>query len=369
MSNNTFLAISDSHLEDALFNLPELRQDLFDYYSNAVDKAIELKVKYFISVGDLFETNKPNQETIDFVKNQNDKLSENGITPLAICGDHSKAINNITWEQIANFKEINIEPTFIGIAYNDNPDFVKEQFLAEIFNKKDTVEAIFLHTQIPSLFGFCEEKKTVTVDWDEVIKLCPNLKACVFGDIHSGIHKIIKPRDIFFGYCGSTGVTALDEIREKHYVYYNGENVELLPYELIRDFFEFSLTEESLPLFNKENEIEALKNSFKKKGRKPVYIIRYHKHLYKNLLDFSFLYDLAIVRTTILPTDKTLNSNISIRSEISNEANQTEVLELVLKENGAFTEEIRDTGIELLESLINNNTKDILNNLKKAYIT
>jgi Calcineurin-like phosphoesterase len=371
----SFIAISDQHLEHALFNLPELRQDLFDKYRETVDKAIELKVDYFISVGDLFDTNKPSSATVEFVLKLNNRLIENNIIPLAISGDHSKSIDNVNWERIAGFKSISDHPNFAAVDYNDNQTVVKQQLLEQLRNKKDNVEFIFAHAQIPELFSFIEEKKALIIDWEEVTRRHPRFKGAILGDVHNGISKTL-PTGQFLGYCGSLGVTRLDEINGKFILYYDGIKLNKLKNPLIREFFIIKFNHyfydnfEEISSKEVEHLIENINNyTLSSNGKKPVVIIKYNKKLYHKLYLLNELYKYAIVRTTLLPSeDKLIDINVNFRSEICNNATIESVLTDVLKENNTYTQETFDIGISLIEGLLQNNTKEILNNLKKKYI-
>lgn len=115
-----FIAFSDQHLESKLYNIPELEQDNRDLFSMVIDKALEHEVDYLVSVGDLFDHNKPSSDTIRFVTAQLKRL-EGKVVPVAIAGDHSKPINGSTWETVCGFSSVNSVPEFVGVDYNDNP--------------------------------------------------------------------------------------------------------------------------------------------------------------------------------------------------------------------------------------------------------
>lgn len=69
-----FIVFSDQHLEAKLYNIPALEADNRELFKMTVDKAIALEVDYLISVGDLFDNNRPSSDTIKFVKQQVEKL-------------------------------------------------------------------------------------------------------------------------------------------------------------------------------------------------------------------------------------------------------------------------------------------------------
>ena len=87
-----FIAFSDQHLESKLYNIPELEQDNRDLFAMVIDTALHHEVDYLVSVGDLFDNNKPSSDTIRFVTEQLKRLN-GSVIPVAIAGDHSKPIN------------------------------------------------------------------------------------------------------------------------------------------------------------------------------------------------------------------------------------------------------------------------------------
>jgi len=369
---NSFLVVSDVHLERALLNNEELKKDLYDYLELAVLKAIQLKVKYFISCGDLFDTNKPTAYSIDFVKTLNKKLKSNNITPVAISGDHSKQIDNKDWENICDFESVNIESTFVGVDYSDNSEAVLQKLTEQLNLKKDIVEFIFLHYQEPLLFGYCEEKKTLHINWEETVINHPTLKGIIAGDIHSGAYKYLSSGQ-FLGYCGSLGVTKLDEINQKRYIHWNGNKLNFIEYPLIRNFHYFDLTDDSYKEFEKDKqsfknkEIKELQHSLSTTGKRPVYILKYSKGMFNKLPEFVFLYEHAIVKTTLLKENNQVIENVNIRSEITNN-NLSDIFKATLVESGTFTDENYQLGIECLDSLNSGTTKDVLNKFKANYL-
>ena len=158
-----FIAFSDQHLESKLYNIPELEQDNRELFSMVIDKALEYEVDYLVSVGDLFDNNKPSSDTIRFVTEELRRL-EGKVIPVAIAGDHSKPINGSTWESVCGFKPVNSVPEFAGVDYSDNPSDVIELLNIELNRKApNTVVSIFLHQQVPELWPFCEEKKKISL--------------------------------------------------------------------------------------------------------------------------------------------------------------------------------------------------------------
>lgn len=173
-SFNSFLVIGDVHLEHVMLNKPELKQDLYDAFERSVDKAIELDVKYFITVGDLTDTSKPTAETIAFLTRQHDRLEQHSIAWLGLVGDHDKQIGESSWlHDILQVPQISSVSTFVGVDYNDDSKRVGDDIDLQLDDKRSVVEFLFFHGQIPELFGYCEEKKTIALDWELMCKLSP----------------------------------------------------------------------------------------------------------------------------------------------------------------------------------------------------
>jgi DNA repair exonuclease SbcCD nuclease subunit len=172
-----FLITSDQHLGHKLYNFPELENDARQLFSNVIDLAIELKVDYLVSVGDLFDNNKPTSELIDFVSFELDRLAAANIIPVGIAGDHSKPLDGVTWEKICGFKPVNTVSAFAGIDYNDNPQQTLELLNNELLARpRDSVEFLFMHQQIPELWPFCDDKKKISLKDIDFSNHCNSLR-------------------------------------------------------------------------------------------------------------------------------------------------------------------------------------------------
>ena len=312
-----FIAISDQHLGSKLYNFPELENDCRELLAMAVDKAIELGVDYLVSVGDLFDNNKPTSETIDFVASQLRKLRAAGVSPVAIAGDHSKPLDGVTWEKIAGFDPINVEGEFVGIDYNDNPQHVIETLNAELkCRPNNSVKFIFLHQQIPELWPFCDEKKKVSIKDIDFSNHCESLQGIFLGDIHKRMelwyHDPVCNRKIFIGYCGSLGVTAADETNKPGIYYWNNEELATIPYKLPREFVTIDLDRSNIDTIS-PTDYEKYKNS----PKRPVFLCKYSTEVSGELNKLDFLYQCGIVKFTRVKLDKdSREEHVNIRSEL-----------------------------------------------------
>jgi hypothetical protein len=311
-----FIAFSDQHLESKLYNIPELEQDNRDLFSMVINKAIEHKVDYLVSVGDLFDNNKPSSDTIKFVTAQLKRL-EGKVTPVAIAGDHSKPVNGATWETVCGFKSVNSVPEFVGVDYSDNPADVIELINHEL-NKKETnsVLCVFMHQQIPELWPFCEDKKKVSFKDLDFTNQCASMRGIFLGDIHirrqARFHNPVCEKELFMGYCGSLGVTAANETEKEGLYFFDGEKLSTLPYSLPRQYITINVTPDNL-----EETLNTVKyNTYQLGNKRPVFLVKLHDCVdVGNRL--NFLHDIGFVKTTKVKKDKDgTEEMVNIRSEL-----------------------------------------------------
>jgi DNA repair exonuclease SbcCD nuclease subunit len=97
-----FVACADVHLDKKLFNIPDLFQDMFKYFEQAVNFAIEKKVDHFIMAGDVFDNNKPELETLERTRALINKLKNEKINVIGIVGDHDYNWLNPTYSWLKN---------------------------------------------------------------------------------------------------------------------------------------------------------------------------------------------------------------------------------------------------------------------------
>ena len=355
-----FIAFSDQHLEAKLYNIPELEQDNRDLFKMVIDKAIELDVDYVISVGDLFDNNKPSSDTIKFVSNQIARLKPGAA--IAIAGDHSKPINGATWENVCGFKPIgDASIVFAGADYNDNPADVIHNINHQLNMKPtNTVRFIFMHQQVPELWPFCEEKKQISIKDLDFSNQCESIEALFLGDIH--IRKSMKyfdtncRKELFAGYCGSLGVTAANETEKPGLYYYHDNSIDVINYNLPRQYITLNVTPENL-----EGLTASKFQDLKKEEKRPVFLVKLHDGVdVGNKLDF--LHDIGYVRTSKVKKDKEGQEElINIRSEIKTADRFSSVLK-TLTQDLANGEYIHQLAYELLTAA---DPKTVLDNLKE----
>jgi DNA repair exonuclease SbcCD nuclease subunit len=363
MQNIRFIAFSDQHLESKLYNIPELEQDNRDLFKMAVDKAIELDVDYLVSVGDLFDNNKPSSDTIKFVSGQIARLKP-GVA-VAIAGDHSKPINGSTWENVCGFKPISSVPEFAGVDYSDNPADVIHNINHQLLGKpRDTVKFIFMHQQVPELWPFCEDKKKISIKDIDFSNQCGSIEGLFLGDIH--IRRSIEywdvncKKNLFAGYCGSLGVTAANETEKPGLYYHDGDKLTNITYELPRKYVTIDIHEhvaESAYL----SKFKKTYEEYTKESKRPVFLIKLHNgadignHL-------NFLYDIGYVRVSKVKKDKDgAEELINIRSELKTTERFQDVLKQLTKDS-KNREQLHDLTYKLLTS---EDTKSVLDEFKQ----
>jgi hypothetical protein len=330
-----FIVFSDQHLGKKLFNIPELEQDQRDLFKLVVDKAIELEVDYLISVGDLFDDNKPTSDTIKFVKDQLDRLKKNRIEPLAIAGDHSKPVHGTSWEEVAGFTAVNEASSgeFVGVDYDDNPQTVLTKLNYELSRRaENSVRFLFLHQQIPELWPFCQEKKQISLKDIDLSNHCKSIEMIFLGDIHirreMRYHNLTCNKELFVGYCGSLGVTASDETKKDGLYYYDGKKLQKLAYELPRKYVMVDIHDYIDGNTAYYKQFKELHESYKSENR-PVFVVRLHNGIdIKDLGDkLNFLYEIGYVRISkMLKNSEGSEEMVNIRSELKTADRISEVL-------------------------------------------
>lgn len=323
-----FIAFSDQHLESKLYNIPELEQDNRDLFKMVIDLALEHEVDYLVSVGDLFDNNKPSSDTVKFVTEQLARLTGK-VTPVAIAGDHSKPINGATWETVCGFKTVNSVPEFVGVDYSDNPADVIELINHEL-NKKDTntVTCVFMHQQVPELWPFCEEKKKISFNDLDLSNQCGSIRGFFLGDIHirrqARFHNPGCQKELFMGYCGSLGVTAANETTKEGLYFFDGEKLKTIKYDLPRQYITIDVTTDNLEKVIKDSTYAT----YKLGPKRPVFLVKLHDCVdIGNSL--NSLYDIGFVKITKVKKDKEGNEEmINIRSELKT----TERFSVVLRD-------------------------------------
>lgn len=344
----SFIAIADVHLGAKLYNIPELGQDLKEDFSRLINLAISKKVDYLFIAGDLFDTNKPTPDLIDFVSNEVRKAGTNGCIVAGIAGDHDKPVNSASWIHLSKVIPINQlgDPSFLGFDYCDNSmDNIAK--IAEHENKEE-LEWIFLHGQVPELFGFVEDKKRLDFKNVDLINNFPKLKGVILGDIHvpseGEIHdpKMLRKDLPYIGYCGSLGMVKPSEIgHKKGVLYFDGEKLGRLKFEMTRKFVKLNLGDSLAPI----NWVQKYANFFKAEtGKKPLFVVEYDAKSQELIPQTLPLYDVGLVKLARVKAkpdetsdDEDETEAVNIRSELNTKGRIDKVLKTEIADLAAYT--------------------------------
>jgi DNA repair exonuclease SbcCD nuclease subunit len=351
----SFIAVADVHLGAKLYNIPELAEDLKEDFSRIIELAIEKKVDYLFIVGDLFDTNKPTPDLINFVTAEVKKARANGCIVAGIAGDHDKPVGNASWVHLCKVFPVNqlYTPAFLGFDYCDNS--MENVTKIKEHEDKENVEWIFLHGQVPELFGFVEDKKRLDFKEIDLINSFPKLKGVILGDIHvpteGEIHDPLMKRDPlpYIGYCGSLGMVKPSEIgHKKGVLYYDGEKLSRLKFDMTRKFVKLNLGDSLTPV----NFIQKYTKFFAADTgkKKPLFVVEYDSSSEELLPQTAPLYDvglvkLAKVRVKESQEDEEELETVNIRSELNTKGRIEKVLKTEIADKTAF---------ELARSLLNN---------------
>lgn len=362
-----FIAFSDQHLEAKLYNIPELEEDNRELFTMVLRKAEELDVDYLVSVGDLFDNNKPSSDTIRFVSEELSRLSAD-VTPLAIAGDHSKPINGATWEHVVGFHNVNNFDPFVGVDYSDNPQDVIALLNHELNKRaKNTVRWIFMHQQVPELWPFCEDKKKISIKDLDLSNQCESLEGILLGDIHipreMQYFDVNCGKELFVGYCGSLGVTAADETKKHGLYYYDGEKLSRIPYKLSRKYVTLDIHSDIID--DNGGYYLAWKEKYlalKEEKKRPVFTVKLHNGISPKDLGnkLDFLYDVGFVRMSKVRKDSEGNEEmVNIRSELKT----SDRIDSVLKSLAEGNERVYNLAHELLTAA---DHKSVLDSFKSS---
>ncbi len=310
----SFIATADNHLGKKLYNELALEQDNRDSFGRICELAILKKVDYLVIAGDLFESNNPSPENVEFVGRWVKTLELEGIATVGITGDHDKNINTKSWMDVTNIIPVDRVPQFGGCDYSDNQAEVISYITQNTPNKD--IEWLFLHAQVPSLFKFTTDKKKLDLDSINLFVNFPSLKGVILGDIHAPVEQTIicKDRQLFIGYCSSPVIGDIGEaLQDKRVLWFDGKSLHRIPVKHNRLFIQIDFTGFAADLFDINKYMKMCKDA----EHKPVILVEYDsksEHLRDKVRP---LYDVAIVKESKLKvkTDGTVET-VNIRSEL-----------------------------------------------------
>jgi hypothetical protein len=168
-----------------------------------------------------------------------------------------------------------------------------------------------MHQQIPELWPFCEEKKTISLKDLDFSNQCASLRGIFLGDIHirrqARFHSPDCDKELFMGYCGSLGVTASNETEKEGLFYFDGEKLRTLSYDLPRQYVTLDVKPDNLEQLVKD----SMNAAYKLDSKRPVFLVKLHDGVdVGNQL--NFLYDIGFVKMTKVKQDKDGKEEIQV---------------------------------------------------------
>ncbi len=128
-----FVHVSDTHLGASNFKLSERKQDFYNAFKQVIDFCLRNKPDFVIHTGDLFDTGKPDNETILFAIDELKRLKKEGIPLFIIPGSHDMSVDG-TYLTILERVELltNLaNPRYYEI--NENEIIVKGEVVKDAF--------------------------------------------------------------------------------------------------------------------------------------------------------------------------------------------------------------------------------------------
>lgn len=349
----SFLAISDCHLGKSLYGIPELTDDLSTAFINACSEAVVQEVKYLIIVGDLFETDRPSPQYVNLVLQQFEEIKAMGVTPVYFSGDHDTNVYGYNWSDVLTDKTH--DSTYFGIHYTGDQEKFFDKLNAKNLSK---TKFIFCHGMVPELWQFVEEKKRLNLkDW-WLKNAPPMLEGIILGDIHKPLEDrfidLKTGKSIYVGYCGSTGITNIDEINDKkRYLVYKNK-LEFVPYNIPRKIGRFNI--DTLIEYQ-----DVIFEELKAKKTFPLFFVDYKKDQINLLSEIDRLKQFAFVKFNRVTEQS--GEIVSIQKDtLVTQRSMSDILSEFVS-----GEDVLKLGLDLLGDL--ENATATLQNFTKAQIT
>ncbi len=197
-----FAHISDTHLGQRQYHLPEREQDIYDALKQAINRIIEEKVDFVIFSGDIFDRSRPPNDAVLLLMEQLMLLKEKGIQLYFILGQHDSPKseqNAILWlytmTEVAhylgdgkpeNFLKQGKDVLLIGFDHHDKGNDLEE--LLKKFKEIDSMakehdghKILVLHQGLNDVDDFVGDLN--------VNDLPKNFTYYAIGDIHKNFEK------------------------------------------------------------------------------------------------------------------------------------------------------------------------------------
>lgn len=232
-----FVHLGDTHLGCSNFRLIERRQDFYNAFKQVIDFCIEKKPDFVIHTGDLFDSGKPDNETIIFTIDELKRLKKEGIPLLIIPGSHDISVDGTFLTilervglliNLANprYYEGNGEEIIInGEVINDaficglpgRRAYIKDMYArVKVNNPKDKFSIFLFHHIISDVMG--------TEIFSDIPKSILPKKMDYYAGGHWHEKEELKVNDSPLIYSGSTEYNNIDSMKRGGYrgfIYYD----------------------------------------------------------------------------------------------------------------------------------------------------
>lgn len=149
-----FAHISDTHLGRRSFKLTEREKDFERVFTEAIDKIIQEKVDFVIHSGDIFDTGKPDINTMIFCAQQLSRLKQENIPMFIIPGSHDIGYGE-TKSVIQLFDELGLVKNLSGSKYYQKKEdkvilkgeVYKDAFICGVWGRKSRIKDFFSKIQ------------------------------------------------------------------------------------------------------------------------------------------------------------------------------------------------------------------------------
>ena len=259
-----FAHISDTHLGQRQYHLPEREQDIYDALKQAINRIIEEKVDFVIFSGDIFDRSRPPNDAVLLLMGQLMLLKEKGIQLYFILGQHDSPKseqNAILWlytmTEVAhylgdgkpeNFLKQGKDVLLIGFDHHDKGNDLEE--LLEKFKEIDSMakehdghKILVLHQGLNDVHDFAGE-----LNVDDLPK---KFTYYAIGDIHKNFEKRYPSLGGPLVYPGSIEISSTEGIKETSKGFYI---VDISSEEAIPKWIELDLR----PRFEMEVDVNEL---------------------------------------------------------------------------------------------------------------
>ena len=232
-----FVHFSDTHLGASNFRLSERRQDFYKAFKQVIDFCLEKKPDFVIHTGDLFDTGKPDNETILFAIDELKKLKKEGIRFLVIPGSHDVSVEGTF---LSILERVGLLTNLSNPRYYENNDgevivngeVIGDAFICGIPGRRANIKEMYEHLRInkpKSKFGLFMFHHIVSdVPRTEVFADIPKSLLPLGMDYYAGghwhEHEELRVNGKPLIYPGSTehqNIGSMEKNNDKGFIYYD----------------------------------------------------------------------------------------------------------------------------------------------------